>query len=203
VEETLLALSLGLSGGISPGPMLVLVLTQTIQYGLKEGLKVTLGPLISDAPIIIAAYYFTNQIPVNLLDWLYLPGGLYLIYIAKHSWAIDFDSMDVQKPVANSIRKGVVTNVLNPAPYLFWLTIGAPIIIKMQSASKMGMFFLAFYAALLGTKVLIAYLISVGRNNQNALKYISKTLAVIIWGYGFYFLFLWVKMIWEGLGLPY
>lgn len=131
MEETLLALSLGLSGGISPGPMLVLVLTQTIQYGLKEGLKVTLGPLISDAPIIIAAYYFTNQIPVNLLDWLYLPGGLYLIYIAKHSWAIDFDSMDVQKPVANSIRKGVVTNVLNPAPYLFWLTIGAPIIIKI------------------------------------------------------------------------
>ena len=107
MEDILLAFSLGLSGGISPGPMLVLVLSQTIQYGLKEGLKVTLGPLISDAPIIIASYFFTNQITVSFLYWLYLPGGMYLIYMAKHSWQINFDSMDVTKPVANSIKKGV------------------------------------------------------------------------------------------------
>jgi len=201
VEDILLAFSLGLSGGISPGPMLVLVLSQTIQYGLKEGLKVTLGPLISDAPIIIAAYFFTNQIPVSFLYWLYLPGGMYLIYMAKHSWQINFDSMDVTKPVANSIKKGVITNILNPAPYLFWLTIGAPIIIR-QSASKMSVFFLAFYSALLGTKVLIAYLISIGRNNQKALNYISKSLALIIFIYGVYFMFLWGKVIWEGKGLP-
>lgn len=181
--------------------MLVLVLSQTIQYGLKEGLKVTLGPLISDAPIIIAAYFFTNQIPVSFLYWLYLPGGMYLIYMAKHSWQINFDSMDVTKPVANSIKKGVMTNILNPAPYLFWLTIGAPIIIR-QSASKMSVFFLAFYSALLGTKVLIAYLISIGRNNQKALNYISKSLALIIFIYGVYFMFLWGKVIWEGKGLP-
>ena len=201
MEDILLAFSLGLSGGISPGPMLVLVLSQTIQYGLKEGLKVTLGPLISDAPIIIAAYFFTNQIPVSFLYWLYLPGGMYLIYMAKHSWQINFDSMDVTKPVANSIKKGVMTNILNPAPYLFWLTIGAPIIIR-QSGSKMSVFFLAFYSALLGTKVLIAYLISIGRNNQKALNYISKSLALIIFIYGVYFMFLWGKVIWEGKGLP-
>jgi len=201
VEDILLAFSLGLSGGISPGPMLVLVLSQTIQYGLKEGLKVTLGPLISDAPIIIAAYFFTNQIPVSFLYWLYLPGGMYLIYMAKHSWQINFDSMDVTKPVANSIKKGVITNILNPAPYLFWLTIGAPIIIR-QSASKMSVFFLAFYSTLLGTKVIIAYLISIGRNNQKALNYISKSLALIIFIYGVYFMFLWGKVIWEGKGLP-
>lgn len=181
--------------------MLVLVLSQTIQYGLKEGLKVTLGPLVSDAPIIIAAYFFTNQIPVHYLDWLYLPGGVYLIYMAKNSWQINFDSINTTRPVANSLKKGVMTNVLNPAPYLFWLTIGAPIIIK-QSASKMAVFFLAFYSALLGTKVLIAYLISIGRNNQRTLNYISKSLALIIFIYGIYFLFLWGKGIWEGIGLP-
>ncbi|MCO4755186.1 MAG: LysE family transporter [Bacteriovoracaceae bacterium] len=194
MEEVILAATLGLSGGISPGPMLVLVLTQTIQHGFKEGIKVTLGPLVSDAPIIFVAYYFMDLIAISYLDWLYLPGGLYLLYMAKHTWAVDFEGIKKNKASANSIKKGVITNILNPAPYMFWFTIGAPILVKMNSSSQMTLFFVVFYLGLLGTKVLIAYLISIGRSNTKVLERLSKGLSLIIFGYGIYFISAWLEM---------
>jgi len=36
-------LALGLSAGISPGPLLTLVMTQTLKHGKGEGVKVSLA----------------------------------------------------------------------------------------------------------------------------------------------------------------
>ncbi len=41
---------LGITAGISPGPLLMLVISQTIRFGHREGIKVSLTPLITDAP---------------------------------------------------------------------------------------------------------------------------------------------------------
>ena len=39
---------LGLSAGFAPGPLSVLVISQTIQYGTGEGVKSAFAPLITD-----------------------------------------------------------------------------------------------------------------------------------------------------------
>jgi threonine/homoserine/homoserine lactone efflux protein len=44
---------LGLSAGLSPGPMLALVLAQTLRRGPREGCKIALTPLVTDPPIIL------------------------------------------------------------------------------------------------------------------------------------------------------
>ena len=41
---------LGLAAGFSPGPLMALVLAQSIRYGTREGLKVAAAPLITDVP---------------------------------------------------------------------------------------------------------------------------------------------------------
>ena len=46
---------LGLSCGLAPGPLLALVLAQTLRHGPREGCKIALTPLATDAPIIVAA----------------------------------------------------------------------------------------------------------------------------------------------------
>jgi hypothetical protein len=44
---------LGLSCGLAPGPLLALMLAQTLRHGPREGCKIALAPLIIDAPIIL------------------------------------------------------------------------------------------------------------------------------------------------------
>lgn len=55
----------------------------------------------------------------------------------------------------------MVVNVLNPHPYLFWLTVGAPTMVK---ASHQGFwaplaFIVSFYALLVGSKISLAILV--------------------------------------------
>ena len=57
---------LGLSAGLAPGPMLALVLAQTLRHGTREGCKVALTPLVTDPPIILvtlvlAIFYELNR----------------------------------------------------------------------------------------------------------------------------------------------
>lgn len=44
----------GLSAGISPGPLLALVISETLKFGRKEGIKVAIAPLITDIPISLS-----------------------------------------------------------------------------------------------------------------------------------------------------
>ena len=50
---------LGLSGGLSPGPLTALVISQTLRFGARGGMLVALAPILTDAPLVIAAGLFT------------------------------------------------------------------------------------------------------------------------------------------------
>ena len=45
----------GLSAGFSPGPLMALVISQTLKHGIREGAKVAMAPLITDLPIILVS----------------------------------------------------------------------------------------------------------------------------------------------------
>jgi threonine/homoserine/homoserine lactone efflux protein len=55
-------LLLGLSAGLSPGPMLALVLAQSLRHGPREGCKVVLAPLLTDPPIILIALIVASNL---------------------------------------------------------------------------------------------------------------------------------------------
>ncbi len=66
----------------------------------------------------------------------------------------------------HSLRKGITVNLLNPHPYLFWLTVGGPLVTQSyrQSAlTPIATFLGGFYGCLVGSKVLLALLIHNGR----------------------------------------
>ena len=54
-----------------------------------------------------------------------------------------------------------MVNMLSPHPYIFWLMVGAPIILKAYQASPVAAFAfsLAFYTMLVGSKICIALLV--------------------------------------------
>ena len=45
--------ALGLTGGLAPGPLTALVMTQTLRHGTGEGVKVSLAPVITDGPLLL------------------------------------------------------------------------------------------------------------------------------------------------------
>ena len=153
-------LLLGLSAGLAPGPLLALLLTQSVRHGPREGCKVAFVPLLTDAPIIVLAVALAAKAAEfrEVLGVLSIAGGAFVLYLAFDAFRparMDLDAVAVRP---KSWLKGIFTNVLNPHPWLFWLTIGAATLARAIEASwlQAAAFLGAFYLMLVGSKVVLA-----------------------------------------------
>lgn len=161
-------LLLGLAAGLSPGPMLVLVLTQTLRHGVKDGCKIALIPLITDPPIILIALGLATRL-VELRPWLgvvSMAGAVFVLYLAWETSRPLNPGSESAPGQPGSWTKGIVTNLLNPHPWIFWLTVGAAVLAKALAQSWMvaAAFLFGFYLLLVGAKVAIALLANRSRN---------------------------------------
>ena len=159
---------LGLSAGFSPGPLLTFVISQTLRYGIKEGIKAALAPLVTDLPIILTTTFALTRV-VNsrsVLGLISLVGGLFVLYLACESFRTTRLDTQVSNAVPQSLSRGAIINALNPHPYLFWSSVGAPTMIKAWGDSPFAAaaFLAGFYVCLVGSKVLVAVL--VGKSRQ-------------------------------------
>ncbi len=186
-------LLLGLSGGLAPGPLLTLVASETLRHGAAAGVRIALAPLLTDAPIILATLLLLRpladqQIPLALL---HLSGGLYLGWLALEG--LRFQGADLA-PVesAGSWQRGVITNFLNPSPYLFWLSVGAPTVLAAWQAGWPAAtgFIAAFYVVLVGSKVLLALGLSRSRRalRSRGYRFIMRGLGGLLLIYALLFL---------------
>lgn len=162
------AFTLGLVSGLSPGPLLTLVVSESLQKGFRSGAAVSLSPLITDVPIILAMTILAGTLDSfgRIIGWLYLAGAGYLIYLSTEAFRFKGGDAEVVLNPGTSLLKGAMTNFLNPAPYVFWLTIGAPLLVqaKDHSVAAVVAFLGVFYAMLVGSKLLLAGL--VGKNRS-------------------------------------
>lgn len=152
---------LGLAAGFAPGPVLTLVITETLTHSAREGFKVALSPLITDLPIILATLALLAWVSSfsAVLGAVALCGSAYLAWLGVESLRFRPSAADEEKPTPHSLRKGIIANFLNPHPYLFWITVGSPTIIL---ASRHGLlppalFILAFYVSIVAAKMCVAF----------------------------------------------
>ena len=73
-----------------------------------------------------------------------------------------------------SLQKGILVNVLSPHPYLFWFSVGGPTTLKAmgQSLPAAAAFVLSFYLLLVGSKMVLAFLVFRSRTFLLGNKYI-------------------------------
>jgi threonine/homoserine/homoserine lactone efflux protein len=157
----------GSTGGLTPGPTLTLVIAQTLRYDLREGLKIAISPLLTDAPIVLAAVFLLSRIDAEpVLGVVSLLGSGFLVYLAQDSFRVKPPDLVDGSPNPRSLRKGFLANLLNPHPYLFWLMIGGPMMLKAASvsASSAVLFIVGHYTCLIGAKMLVAVLVQRGRS---------------------------------------
>ncbi len=176
----------GLSAGFSPGPLLTFLISQTLKYGIKEGVRVALAPLLTDLPIIIITIFVLMRLAHFrvLLGSISLIGGSFVLYLAYESFRTSKLDVNMEDAKLRSLSKGAIVNALNPHPYLFWLTVGAPKMIRAWPESPMTAvaFVASFYMCLVGSKIFLAAL--VGKTRQllmgRAYKYLMRILGALL-----------------------
>ena len=153
----------GLSGGLTPGPLFTFIISETLKYGSKEGVKIAFVPILSDLPIVLISLFIVSKLSeINIVIGLIsLAGAIYLIFLAIEGLKFNGTILDTTKVSPQSIRKGITINFLNPNPYIFWLTVGAPTVIHSSEISFVGpvAFIGGMYIFLVGSKVALAILV--------------------------------------------
>ena len=94
--------------------------------------------------------------------------------------------------MGQALAKGVFANLFNPSPYLFWLAIGTPLLLR---AHRIGIaatvcFLGVFYTALVGSKGLLAVLVSRSREvlQGRLMAWVNRMLGLLLITYAVVFL---------------
>jgi threonine/homoserine/homoserine lactone efflux protein len=135
------AFALGFALGAAPGPVQVLILSETAKRGLGGGLRVMLGAnLTLLAILVVLALGFASVEPGDaVLRVLRVVGGLFLVWLGTTELrSIRREAMaDAASPAVTSrtVRlgptgKGIVSVLLNPGAWIFFATTASAVIVN-------------------------------------------------------------------------
>lgn len=198
IEYLIAGISLGFIAGISPGPLLVLVITETLKHDRKEGIKMAFVPLISDLPIVFFSVFVIYKLSNSdlVLGIISLLGAAFLIFLALENIRIKSLEINIRRDKMNGFRKGILVNFFSPHPYLFWLLVGAPLSIKAYNENILSavLFVMGFYIFIIATKIVVAYISDKSKNVFSGSSYI-----IVIKILGFVLLFFAIILIKDGI----
>jgi len=163
LELLLSGVILGLAQGLTPGPLVTLVISETLKFGKEEGFKVAVSPLITDSTIILFAIIAISAFKGYgaILGIVSVFGACHLIYLGIEDVKTKIKAYEVSTMKREAFKRAVITNFLNPHAYLFWLFVGGPIIFKNieTDASAIAFFLLGFYCFLIGSEMSVALIV--------------------------------------------
>jgi threonine/homoserine/homoserine lactone efflux protein len=177
---------LGLSAGFTPGPLNTLVISQALQHGAKEGMKVALAPFITDSPMILLSVFALVQLRNfhTALGLISIFGGLFLVYLAWLSFKTTKVDLDIKETAPRSLGKGTIANLLNPSAWLFWISVGATNVVEAWTRSPLTAvgFLAGFYVCLVGSKMSLAVMAATSKRflTGKAYGYVMRTLGLLL-----------------------
>ncbi len=180
---------LGLASGLAPGPLLTLVIAHSLRHGPREGCKIALAPLLTDAPIIALTLALVSRLANQhlVLGTLSLAGGCFVLHLAADTFRPARVDLDTPGAAPRSWLNGALTNLLNPHPWLFWMTAGATMLARAVAESWLtAVAFLGlFYLMLVGSKILLALVVGRSRAFLEGRPYriVLQTLGVLLAGF--------------------
>ena len=138
---------------------------------------------------------------LELLGIVSIAGGAFVLYLALEGFRpVRLAAAEAPAERPRSWLKGILTNLLNPHPWLFWLTVGAATLARAmaQSWPTAIAFLCGFYLLLVGAKVLVVVLVARSRDLLAGRPYrvVMRVLAVRL----AFFAFLLFREGWKHLG---
>jgi threonine/homoserine/homoserine lactone efflux protein len=184
----------GLAAGISPGPLLTLVISETLKHSRKEGVLVASAPLLTDIPIVLLSLFVISKVSHSdsILGVIAVVGALFIGYLGWQSLTMKKLQSGQETVKPQSLKKGVIANLLSPHPYMFWISVGAPTVFKAYRVSIISAvsFVAVFYALLVGSKIIIAVLTDKSKEvlKNDVYVIVIKLLGIVLFIFSILFL---------------
>ncbi|MFL2493947.1 MAG: LysE family translocator [Candidatus Thalassarchaeum sp.] len=154
--------ALGIIEGIKPGPLLTMVIRESLSKGLKAGMWTAAAPIFTDGPLIIVSLFFAGWMATepSVLLTISALGALFLTKMGLECFSLELPDPGMEGDASGSFKRGVLTNLLNPNVYVFWFLIGGPL---MASASEQEpvapvIYAIAFLLTIILVKASIAWI---------------------------------------------
>ncbi len=201
-DQIVPAFALGAALGAAPGPVQVLILTETARGGIVRGLRVMLGANGALLAVMVAlAFGFSALQPSEgILRLLRVLGGVFLIYLAAQELRI----LGEERRGVEVIRKapggtlgpsarGVLSVVVNPGAWIFFATTASTVVAEATSTGGRTTAVAASLAMALGVSCtdLTATLVGTGGRalaGERGLRFVRTGLALALAGIGLAFL---------------
>ncbi len=180
---------------------MTLVISETLQHGIKSGVKIAFAPIITDLPIIILTLFILAELSNfhKILGIISLTGGFFILFMGCKSIHSKGYELNLQKTPYRSLTKGILANVLNPHPYLFWFSVGAPTMTKAMSLNIIAplAFVCSFYILLVGSKIIVAILVGKSKSFLcgNMYIYTMRFLGLVLFVLAFALFFEGMKLL--------
>jgi len=185
-DSLLFGVIFGLAAGLSPGPLITLVVSETLKNGKKEGIKVAVSPLISELPIVLFVLVILSSAAGNniLMGIISLLGACFLTYLGLVNLKADVKEPKYNLEKNSSLLRGITANLLNPNTYMFWFTIGGPRILESAQVHILAtiLFILGFYMMLVGSKTTVAIVVDKSKTiiESKYYAYIIRALGIVL-----------------------
>jgi threonine/homoserine/homoserine lactone efflux protein len=127
-------ITFGFAAAVQPGPLQTYLMSRALNHGWRRTLPAAFAPLISDGPIILLALLLLNSIPRWWERVLQTAGGFFLLYLAFETFRA-WREFNATLPIpaesgGMTLLKATFVNVLNPNPYLGWMLVMGPLLMK-------------------------------------------------------------------------
>jgi threonine/homoserine/homoserine lactone efflux protein len=165
ISLALAGMLLGVVEGLKPGPLLTMVIRETLSGGLRAGVWTAAAPIFSDGPLVILSFFAAAWIATNpsVLLVITVAGALFLAKMGLDCYGLEPPAPGKIGPgiPKDSFLRGVLTNLLNPNVYVFWFLIGGPLMASVVEEEVLApiAYAVSFLITLMLTKVGVAYAI--------------------------------------------
>ena len=178
-------IALGIIEGIKPGPLLTMVIRESLSKGLKAGMWTAAAPIFTDGPMIIASLFLAGWMATQppILFSISLLGALFLVKMGFECFSLEPPDPDSEPDASGSFKRGVLTNLLNPNVYMFWFLVGGPLMASAAEQEPLAaiLYAICFLITIILVKASIAWLFGGGGTWLSPRKY---RIAMAICGLG-------------------
>jgi threonine/homoserine/homoserine lactone efflux protein len=205
------SLFVGFSGALSPGPLLVLDIRESMRLGFRAGPLISLGHALLELLVVVCLYlglsnYFRGGVAIALIGFL---GGVFLLWMSwgllrQPSRGAPSEMMITGTkgaPRFGPIVNGALVSLANPFWTLWWATLGVTYLVWAQELGIVGLvaFYVGHILADFSWYSLVSFGIASGRKIMGDMAYrlIMLLCGLFLLILGIYFLISGVRFLFE------